>query len=87
MIKPLFVPSSFTPNGDGHNDTFQVFNAKERIEQMRIYNRWGELIFQSRGYDQPWNGTYKNSPVPAGSYPYIIKTPEHEITGTVLILK
>ncbi|MGN7885291.1 gliding motility-associated C-terminal domain-containing protein [Dyadobacter sp. 22481] len=87
MIKPLFIPSSFTPNGDGHNDTFQVFNGKERIEQMRIYNRWGELIFQSRGYDQAWDGTYKNSPVPAGSYPYIIKTPEHEITGTVLILK
>ena len=87
VVKRLYIPSSFTPNNDGHNDTFQIFNADQRIERMRIYNRWGELIFQSSGYDQPWDGTYKNVPVPAGSYPYIIETAGQEINGTVLILK
>lgn len=87
VIKRLYIPSSFTPNSDGHNDTFQIYNADQRIERMRIYNRWGELIFQSDGYDQPWDGTYKNAPVPAGSYPYVIKTAEEEINGTVLLLK
>ncbi|OJV14342.1 MAG: hypothetical protein BGO21_16550 [Dyadobacter sp. 50-39] len=87
LIKRIYIPSSFSPNGDGHNDTFQIFNAQQRIEQMRIYNRWGELIFQSTGYERPWDGTYKNTPVPAGSYPYVVKTAEQEINGTVLLLK
>jgi gliding motility-associated-like protein len=87
LVKRMYIPSSFTPNSDGHNDTFQIFNASEQIEQMRIYNRWGELIFQSKGYGQPWDGTYKHSPVPAGSYPYIIKTAGHEINGTILLLR
>lgn len=87
VVKRMYIPSSFTPNSDGHNDTFQIFNTEQRIEQMRIYNRWGELIFHSKGYDQPWDGTYKNAPVPAGSYPYIIRTAEQEINGTVLLLK
>ncbi|SEJ62394.1 gliding motility-associated C-terminal domain-containing protein [Dyadobacter sp. SG02] len=87
MIKRIYIPSSFSPNSDGHNDTFQIFNADQQIERMRIYNRWGELIFQSTGYDKPWDGTYKNAPVPAGSYPYIIKTAGQEINGTVLLLK
>lgn len=87
VVKRMYIPSSFTPNSDGHNDTFQIFNADQQIEQMRIYNRWGELIFRSDGYDQPWDGTYKNTPVPAGSYPYVIKTAGQEINGTVLLLK
>jgi gliding motility-associated-like protein len=87
MVKRIYIPSSFSPNSDGRNDTFQIFNADQRIERMRIYNRWGELIFQSHGYDQPWDGTYKNAPVPAGSYPYVIKTAEQEINGTVLLLR
>lgn len=87
MVKRIYIPSSFSPNSDGRNDTFQIFNADQRIERMRIYNRWGELIFQSHGYDQPWDGTYKNAPVPAGSYPYIIETAEQEINGTVLLLR
>jgi gliding motility-associated-like protein len=87
VVKRIYIPSSFTPNSDGHNDTFQIFNADGQIERMRVYNRWGELIFQSYGYDQPWDGTYKKSPVPAGSYPYIITTAGREISGTVMILK
>lgn len=86
-IKPMYIPAAFSPNGDGQNDTFEIFNADAQIEQMRIYNRWGELIYHSKGYAQPWNGTYRNLPVPAGSYPYKISISGREINGTVLILR
>lgn len=87
LVKRMYIPTSFTPNGDGHNDTFEIFNADNQIEQLRIYSRWGEVIFESVGYDKPWDGTYKNLPVSSGSYPYIIKTAGQEIKGTVLLLK
>ncbi|WP_353719716.1 gliding motility-associated C-terminal domain-containing protein [Dyadobacter sp. 676] len=87
MIKRMYVPSSFTPNSDGLNDTFEIFNVNDQIVQMRIYNRWGELIYYSKGYEKPWDGTYKNTPVPPGSYPYVIETTAQEIQGTVLLLK
>ncbi|WP_229208695.1 gliding motility-associated C-terminal domain-containing protein [Dyadobacter luticola] len=87
VIDKMHIPNSFSPNNDGHNDTFQIYNAKDQIVEMRIYNRWGELIFYSPGYEKPWDGTYKNEPVPAGSYPYIIKTEESEMNGTILLLK
>nr|WP_295933788.1 gliding motility-associated C-terminal domain-containing protein [uncultured Dyadobacter sp.] len=87
LIKKMYIPTTFSPNNDGHNDTFQIFNADNQILQMRIYNRWGTMVFYSDGYAQPWNGTYKNSPVPAGDYPYVIKTESREIMGTILLLK
>lgn len=88
VIAKMHIPTSFTPNNDGHNDRFEIFNAKDQILEMRIYNRWGELIYGSKGYTEPWNGMYKdNTPVPAGSYPYIIKTAEQSLNGTILLLK
>ncbi|MCF2493333.1 gliding motility-associated C-terminal domain-containing protein [Dyadobacter chenhuakuii] len=88
VIAKMHIPTSFTPNDDGHNDRFEIFNAKDQILEMRIYNRWGQVIYASQGYQDPWNGKYKdNTPVPAGSYPYMIKTAETSLTGTILLLK
>lgn len=88
VIDKMHIPTSFTPNNDGHNDSFEIYNAKDQILEMRIYNRWGELIYASKGYSVPWDGTYKNNtPVPAGSYPYVIKTAEQSLNGTIMLLK
>lgn len=88
VIEKIHVPTTFSPNNDGHNDTFQIFDSKNRLEEISIYNRWGELIFHSKGYSEPWNGTYKNKPLPAGSYPYILKAQfQQPVEGTVLLLK
>ncbi|MCF2505922.1 gliding motility-associated C-terminal domain-containing protein [Dyadobacter sp. CY107] len=88
VIDKMHIPTSFTPNNDGHNDSFEIYNAKDQILEMRIYNRWGELIYASKGYSVPWNGTYKNkTPVPAGNYPYVIKTAEQSLNGTIMLLK
>ncbi|MCF2491319.1 gliding motility-associated C-terminal domain-containing protein [Dyadobacter sp. CY347] len=88
VISKMHIPTSFTPNDDGHNDRFEIFNAKDQILEMRIYNRWGEIVYASQGYQEPWNGRYKdNTPVPAGSYPYTIKTAEMSLNGTIILLK
>ena len=87
VIDKMHIPTAFSPNNDGHNDTFEIFNAKGQIETIMIYNRWGQVIFSSEGYDKPWNGTYKNESVPAGTYPYRIKTAMADYKGEILLLR
>jgi gliding motility-associated-like protein len=56
---PLFIPSAFTPNGDGNNDLFQVYGQGIKKVDMKIFNRWGELVYQSNNQFSGWDGTYK----------------------------
>ncbi|MCE7039306.1 gliding motility-associated C-terminal domain-containing protein [Dyadobacter sp. CY312] len=83
----MHIPSAFSPNNDGINDTFEIFNSKDQIQHIRIYNRWGQVIFSSQGYNLPWNGTFKNQLVPAGSYPYIIEADATSYKGEILVLR
>ena len=57
----LDIPTAFTPNGDGFNDTWEIENIYLYPDVIiEIYNRWGELIFRSdKGYDNPWDGTFR----------------------------
>ena len=87
VIDKLQIPSAFSPNNDGHNDTFEIFNMKDQIENVVIYNRWGHVIFSSEGYSKPWDGTYQNTPVPAGNYPFKIKTSMTDYEGEILLLR
>ncbi|KAA6439144.1 gliding motility-associated C-terminal domain-containing protein [Dyadobacter flavalbus] len=88
VIEKIHIPTTFSPNNDGHNDTFKIIDTKNRIEEVSIFNRWGEVIFHSKGYAEPWNGTFQNKPLPAGSYPYIIKAQlQQPVEGSILLLK
>ena len=72
---PLYIPAAFSPNADGQNDTWIIPNSNLFPAcEVTIYNRWGELIYFSRGYAQPWDGTYRQERVPAGVYTYQIRT-------------
>lgn len=51
------VPTAFSPNGDGFNDTFKVFSNKVELFHLRIYNRWGQLIFETMDTNEAWDGT------------------------------
>lgn len=66
----VVFPNAFTPNGDGLNDVF-IYKANliEQIE-LKIFNRWGELIFYTDQLDIGWDGTYRGTLVPEGSYVY-----------------
>ncbi len=66
-----FVPNAFTPNGDGINDTWNIKFADSNCT-VNIFNRWGQTVFSSIGYGIPWDGNYRGTPLPAGTYYYII---------------
>ena len=87
VFENLRIPTAFSPDQNGVNDSFEIFNNKDQILDVRIFNRWGHVVFHSSGYEKPWNGNYKNEAVPAGAYPYIIKTTFGEYRGEVLLLK
>lgn len=86
------IPTVFTPNGDGFNDEF-VIDYLEGFPDavVKIYNRWGSIIYQSANYYQnPWDGTYKGEQAPTGVYFYVITFPgsgRNEIEGTVTLLR
>lgn len=79
------LPNAFTPNGDGANDLFipYPFCFIESIE-MNIFNRWGELVFQTTDANINWNGENKRGQaLPSGTYFYTCKVFEQRVTGTV----
>ena len=87
VIDRLFIPDAFSPNNDGINDLFIVRNGDDQIEDIRIYNRWGTVVYQAKQYESPWDGRYKESSVPAGAYIYIITTPLYVYRGTVMVIR
>jgi len=69
-----WVPSAFTPNGDGRNDIFSVKNLRyQRLQEFRIFNRWGQEIFSTTDPNQGWDGTFKGQPQEIGVYHYLIR--------------
>lgn len=64
----FFAPNSFTPNGDGMNDSFEWAVQATTIFEIRIFNRWGEVIFKTNQQDDYWDGTYNGTPVQDGVY-------------------
>lgn len=68
----LYIPNAFTPNGDGQNDTFGATGAGLTEYSIQIFNRLGELIFESNDIKTQWDGNYHNELVPKGIYVYKI---------------
>lgn len=68
----IFIPNAFTPNGDQYNEILYV--RGEIIDDLlfRIYNRWGEMVFETRDQTKGWDGTYKNADAPQGVYDYYL---------------
>jgi gliding motility-associated-like protein len=85
------IPNAFSPNGDGTNDTWAVKSPDAFTGAVvEVYNRFGQVIYHSKGYSKPWNGTYNNRPVPAGTYYYVIdlkSATEPNLTGWVLVVR
>ncbi len=90
ILRPVQVPNAFSPNGDGINDTWLINNLVDYPgATVEIYNRYGQMVYQSNGYNQPWNGTHKGAPLPFATYYYIItlKNGFKPMTGSVTIVK
>ena len=70
----LYVPSAFTPNGDGKNDVFRVSNITfQKLQEFRVFNRWGQEIFSTTDANKGWDGSWKGVPQDMGSYQYLIR--------------
>jgi gliding motility-associated-like protein len=69
----LFIPTAFTPNGDGLNDVFEVFGVEVVEYEISIYGRGGQQCFYSTDIHASWDGFFKNQPAPEGNYAYVIK--------------
>lgn len=68
------VPTAFTPNNDGINDIIKVngWGIKELID-FKIFNRFGQMVYQSNDIMQGWDGNYKNKPQPSETYQYVVQ--------------
>jgi gliding motility-associated-like protein len=87
---PAKIPNTFTPNGDGINDTWNIDGLKYYPAcTVFIYSRWGQLVFKSTGYGKPWDGQYNGRNLSAGTYYYIInlKNNTPPISGYVTIIR
>ena len=90
----IYVPSAFTPNGDGRNDFFQLVAAGIRsIRSFRVYNRWGQLLFDSPLSHSPgWSGDYGGQPQPSGTYVWVVQAEDYlgqpiQRRGTVTLIR
>lgn len=84
------VPNVFTPNGDGVNDWFEI-DSEHRLQEcmeLKIYNRWGNLMFTSTGNSHSWNGrSFAGKKAPDGVYFYIFNIRQYEFNGTVTLMR
>jgi gliding motility-associated-like protein len=67
---PFFIPTAFTPNGDGINDEYKIITNGATAFRMAIYNRWGERIFITKDGSKGWDGTFEGKPEEMGTYIY-----------------
>jgi gliding motility-associated-like protein len=90
VLKAPTIPNTFSPNGDGQHDTWVIKYLDTYPDcTVEIYNRYGQIVFQSTGYSKPWDGTFKGQQLPVGTYYYIIN-PKHGrqvMTGFVDIIR
>jgi len=68
----VFIPNTFTPNGDGINDLFNVTITNLKSYHIRIFNRWGQQLFESKDTSRSWDGTYNGKRVEFGVYYYVV---------------
>lgn len=88
----IFVPNAFSPNGDGQNE--QLFVRGQNLEEVtfKIFDRWGELVFETQDQLIGWDGTFKGKPVDPDVYVYHLQVicfdgQENLIKGNVTVLK
>lgn len=90
VVRRVLVPTIFTPNNDGQNDTWDLTGIGEFPRaDVRIFDRWGSVVFWSAGYGQPFDGTHRGTDLPVGLYTFaIITSPDLPVQrGTLLLVR
>ncbi|MFN8286003.1 MAG: gliding motility-associated C-terminal domain-containing protein [Chitinophagales bacterium] len=68
---PVYIPNAFTPNGDGNNDIFLIYGEGIKTVDLKVFNRWGELVFDSNNQFNGWDGSYKGVMQNNAVYSYV----------------
>lgn len=90
VLEAPFVPNVFSPNGDGINDTWIIEHLSSYPEcTVEVFDRYGAMVFYSRGYPKAWDGKYNGKILLPGTYYYVIdpKRGRSKLTGSITVLK
>jgi len=89
----IFVPSAFTPNGDGKNDILKPIPVGiTKLDFFRVYNRWGQLIYSTSIIGNGWDGTLNGTQQPSGAYVYVVQGTDYKTNiifrkGTIVLIR
>ncbi len=90
VFKTVIIPNAFSPNGDGINDTWNIkaLNSYNDYE-LSVFNRYGRIVFTTKNYSKPWDGSFNGRALPVGTYYYLIdfKQGLPKLKGFVVILR
>jgi gliding motility-associated-like protein len=82
------IANILTPNGDGQNDTWKIDNPYQIAGcAVKIYNRWGQPLYETTNYQNEWDGSKNNEPLPDGVYFYSIECGEKTYKGAINLLR
>ena len=93
VFNDIYIPTAFTPNGDGKNDFFKIIGADGyKLIKFQVYNRWGQVAYDAKDLNVGWDGTYKKLPQPVNTYVYYVElqtTSGKKIikTGQVILIR
>ena len=73
VINPLFVPTGFSPNGDGLNDVLKVIGGGTSYFKFQIFDKWGNVVFETSDISKGWDGTYKGIDLPTDVFIYVVE--------------
>ena len=90
VFKKIAIPNAFSPNGDGINDVWDIEALETYPEsETNVFNRYGQLVFHSQGYNRPWDGRFNGRPLPVGTYYYTIDRKNNfpVMSGWIMVIR
>ena len=90
VVQDIFIPNAFTPNGDGKNDNWKIpFLDPSFGAEVMVFNRYGDLVYHSKGVTVSWDGTIDGNQQPTGTYVYMvtIKPGSFQRIGTLTLIR
>ena len=80
---PIIIPNVFSPNGDDENEAFHIQNVEHYLNELKIYSRWGNVVYEATNYKNEWKGTGLSE----GTYYYVLQVNGEEYAGHVTLLR